>query len=49
MRADKQCIGQPCLPLLANLDQIIAISTIAMQKDNNLLEGARFGGDPGTG
>jgi hypothetical protein len=46
MGAYKEGIGQPSLPLFANFDQIIAIGAIAMQKDNNLLDSARFGGDP---
>ena len=42
MGGDEGGIGQPVLPLLAKLDQIIPIGTIAMQKNDEVLGFAGF-------
>jgi hypothetical protein len=44
MRRDKSRMGQKILPLLADLDEILAIGAVAVQKDHKLawLAAARF-------
>ena len=49
MRADEQRVRQPALPLLADLDQVVAVGAIAVQEDHKLFGGPGFRGDARAG
>ena len=49
MRRDEGGIGQELLPLLADLDEVVAVCAIAVQEDDELLRRAGTGQETGTG